>query len=357
MRLSLFQSRAFLCVSLLAMAACMHFGVMQPDHAMMGFAALNTVPFAQNPELTAVAIGYSNTEDQLIADQVMPRVDTAETFKWTEYDTPQAYTVPDTKVGRLSQPNVVTFGGTERTGSVEDFGLDSPIPQRDMDVFAAMPKPEGGRGPIAPDALATMMLTNLVLLDREIRVANAVQASGNYEAANQRALAGADKWSDYVDSDPFADLMDALDTPLVRPNTLALSQTVWTRLRQNPKFVAQIRKNKDGAGSVTKQEVAEALEISKVLVGSSRVNTARKGQTASYVRTWGNHAALLHCSVMSAQTFQPTWGWTAQFGGRFAGTIVDAKTGLKGSVIVRAGEQVKEVIAAKGAGYLFQNVL
>lgn len=357
MRLSPSYSRVLMCASLLAMAACMHFGVMQPDHALMGFAALNTVPFAQNPELTAVAIGYSNTEDQLIADQVMPRVDTAETFKWTEYDTPQAYTVPDTKVGRLSQPNVVTFGGTERTGTVDDYGLDSPIPQRDMDVFAAMPKPQGGRGPIAPDALATMMLTNLVLLDREIRVAAAVQASGNYEAANQRALVGSAKWSDFANSDPFKDIMDGLDAPLVRPNTLALSQTGWTTLRQNPKFVAQIRKNKDGAGAVTKEEVAAALEIAKVCIGSSRVNTARKGQNAAYVRTWGNHASLLHCSMMAAQTFQPTWGWTAQFGGRFAGTIIDAKTGLKGSVIVRAGEQVKEVIAAKGAGYLFQNIL
>ena len=323
----------------------------------MGFAALNTAPFAVNPELTAVAIGYRNTEDQLIADEVMPRVPTAETFKWTEYETSQAYTIPDTKVGRLSQPNVVTFSGTERTDQVADYGLDSPIPQRDIDVFASMPKPAGGAGPISPESLAAMMLTNLVLLDREIRVAAAVQFAGNYEAANVRALAGGAKWSDYANSDPFKDIMDALDTPLVRPNTFAISQPSWTVLRQNPKFVSQIRKNKDGAGAVTKQEVAEALEISKVVVGASRVNTARKGQNAAYQRAWGSHAALLHVSALSAQTFQPTWGWTAQFGGRFAGTIVDAKTGLKGSLIVRAGEQVKEVVAAKGAGYLFQNII
>ena len=286
----------------------------------------------------------------------MPRVQTADTFKWTEYTPEQGYTLPDTHVGRRSEPNIVTFGGTERTDSVEDYGLDDPIPQRDLDVFAAMPKPAGG-GLIDPRSMAAMMLTHLILLSREIRVAGKAQDANNFEAANIRALTGGAKWSDYVNSDPFSDLLEAMDKPLVTPNTLIVGQTVWTGLRKNPKFVAQIRKNKDGAGAVTRQEVAEALELKQVLVGSGRVNTARKGQAPNYVRVWGNNATLIHSSQVAAQAMQPTWGWTAQFGTKLAGEIVEPKKGLRGSVTVRVGEQVKEVVAAKGAGYLFQNVL
>src|SRR5579885_831323 len=98
-------------------------------------------PFVINPELTAIAVGYKNPDVALIADQVLPRVPTAETFTYTVYDTAQAYTLPATEVGRRSEPNVVTFGGTAVTDSVKDYGLDDPVPQRDIDAFASMTKP------------------------------------------------------------------------------------------------------------------------------------------------------------------------------------------------------------------------
>lgn len=343
--------------TLLVMAALTHFGVMQPDQALMGFAVLNTVPFAVNPELTAIAVGYSNTDDQLIADEVMPRVGTAETFKWTEYDTAQAFTVPDTKVGRKSEPNSVTFTGKDHESTVEDFGLDDFVPQRDMDVFSAMPKPAGGSGPVSPEALATMMLSNLIQLAREVRVAGTVFNAANYEAGLQDTLSGSDLWSDYANSDPLSAILHALDEPLVRPNVAVFSQPVWTVLRMHPKVLAAVYRNDMKAGTVTRQQLQEVLEVDRILVGSSRVNTSRKGQAANYQRTWGKHAALIHVSKGKAELMQPVWGWTAQFGSKFAGTIAEPKKGLRGGNTIRVGEQVKELVTAKGAGYFFQNVI
>lgn len=317
---------------------------------------MSDAPFAINPQLSAVAIGYKNPDVSLIADQIMPRVPTAESFKWTKYANEQAYTVPDTRVGRRSEPNTVTFGGTEQTDSVVDFGLDDPIPQRDIDTFAAMPKPASG-GPIEPRMLATIMLTNLVRLAREIRVAALVQNGANYAAGLQTTLSGGSQWSDYANSDPLNDLLQAIDAPLIRPNTLTLSQPVWTVLRQHPKLVQAIRNTNQGAGVIQRQELADRLEIKQVLIGESRVNTARKGQTASFARVWGPHASLTYSSQLAADTFQPLWGWTAQFGAIFAGEIAEPKKGLKGSTTVRVGEQVKEVVAAPDAGYLLKNVI
>ena len=313
-------------------------------------------PFVINPELTAIAVGYKNPDVALIADQVLPRVPTAETFTYTVYDTAQAYTLPATEVGRRSEPNVVTFGGTAVTDSVKDYGLDDPVPQRDIDAFASMPKPPTG-GPIDPLQLSTMMLSGLLDLAREIRVADVVFNAANYNADKQATLSGTSQWSDYVNSDPLSDLLSALDKPLLRPDTLTLGQDVWTVLRQHPKIVQAIYKTNQGAGTVTKQMLADILEIRQVLVGAGWVNTARKGQAPAFARVWGKNAALTFSSAGAAQMFQPVWGWTATWGGKFAGTIVDPRKGLKGSTTVRVGEQVKELVAAKDSGYYFQNVI
>ena len=315
-----------------------------------------TTPFVVNPMLTAIAIGFMNTEDQLIADRVMPRVPVAKTFNWTRYASEQAYSVPDTRVGRKSAPNEVSFTSDQVTDRVDDFGLDDVVPQDDVDAFEAMPKPSSG-GPLAPDQLATMMLTNLVLLDREIRVAAQVQNSANYVAANRQTLTGTDQWNDYVNSDPQSDLLAALDVPLLRPNSITMGQAVWTTLRQHPKLVRAVNNTDQSNGIITRQQLADLLEVQNIWIGNGRLNTAKKGQAPVFARVWGKNVALTYTSPLAAQTFQPTWGWTAQFGTKFAGEFQDPKKGLKGSRTIRVGEQVKEIVAAPDAGYLFSNAI
>ena len=52
-----------------------------------------------------------------------------------------------------------------------------------------------------------------------------------------------------------------------------------------------------------------------------------------------------------------TFGYTAQFKDRVSGSIVDPDIGLRGGQRVRVGESVKELVVAKDAGYLFENVI
>ncbi|MFN8996736.1 MAG: phage capsid protein, partial [Pseudomonadota bacterium] len=74
-------------------------------------------------------------------------------------------------------------------------------------------------------------------------------------------------------------------------------------------------------------------------------------------RVWGKHAAALFISEDMANADQPTFGFTAEFGQRIAGTMDEPKMGLRGSVRIRVGESVKEVIAANDAGYYFENAV
>lgn len=313
-----------------------------------------TTPFPVNPELTAIAIGYRNTEDSLIADDVLPRVPVPKKFQWTKYDQSQGYTVPDTKVGRKSEPTMVDFGGTLVPDEVQDYGLDDLVPNDDVLAWEDMPKPPSG-GSVNPLALSTMMLTNLVMLDRETRVAGEVFNASLYPAANKTTLSGTSQWSDYTNSNPLSALMTALDLPLVRPNKMVIGRAAWTILRQHPKVVQAVYKSFQGAGTISKEQMAELLEIDQILVGSSFVNTARKGQAPTYARVWGKHCSLVYSSLQAAQMMQPTFGFTAQFGAKVAGDLPEPKSGLRGGVRVRSGESVKEVFPSPDVAYFFQN--
>ncbi|MFZ6687511.1 phage capsid protein [Undibacterium sp. SXout11W] len=317
---------------------------------------MSTTAFPINPTLSAIAIAYRNSADSLIADGVLPRVPTALKFSYTKYDAAQGYTVPNTKVGRKSDPTMVDFGGTPINDECQDYGLDDLIPNSEIAAFDAMPKPATG-GPIDPKSISTMMLTNLILLDREVRVANTVFNTANYSGSQQQTLSGTSQWSDYANSNPLNALLAALDAPLVRPNKLVLGRAGWTSLRQHPKVVQAVYKSQQGAGTVSREQLAELLELDEILIGSAFINTARKGQAASYARAWGKHAALIYSNTEAAMTGQPTYGFTAQFGTRIAGDIPAPTKGLRGGVIIRSGESVKEVICAPDVGYFFQNIV
>lgn len=349
-----FRTHSMQLAVLAVLLAAFAFGWVPAEASLIGVAMLNTTAFPVNPELTAIAIGFQNPEAALIADRVLPRVPTAKKFKYTIYNASQGYTVPDTKVGRKSEPNMVDFGGTDVTGECQDYGLDDLVPNDEIEAYNAMPKPSSG-GPVSPLSLSTMMLTGLVQLDREIRVAGTVFNASNFSAGNQATLSGTSQWSDRANSDPLNAITGAMDVPLVRPNKLVIGQLAWTQLRQHPKIVQAIGRSAQTAGYASLQQVADLLELQEIMVGRAFYNTAKKGQAPVYNRAWGKHAALLHIDTLAAQMQQPTFGWTAQWGTRIAGDLPEPKAGLRGGTRVRSGESVKELIVSQDAGYFFQN--
>ncbi len=318
----------------------------QVDH--LGLMVLgSTTPFPTNPTLTAIAIAYRNPDVALIADQVLPRVSTDESFSWLEYDLAQGFTIPDTQVGRKSVPNEVDFSGTERQAKVQDYGLDDIIPNRDIAA--------DNRG-VDPRGRAVEYLTGLVHLGREKRVADLVFNAANYTAANVLPLSGTSQWSD-PNSDPVAAIGDALDSTIIRPNVATFGQVTWTKLRRNPKLVNAIKGGTTVAGMVSRQEFADLFELQEVLVGQSNINLAKKGQPVNMQRTWGKHASFFFRDRSASNAGGVTFGFTAQWGGWVAGEIAEQKTGLRGAVRVRSGESVKEIICAKDVGFLFQNAV
>lgn len=307
-----------------------------------------TAPFPVNPELTAIAIAYKNPDTALIADQAMPRIKAVgkREFQYDVYDL-SMFNRPDTLVGRKGRPNQVSMSAKRETAAIEDYGLDDPIPQDDIDQARADGRNLPGE--------STEYIMNLVSLDRECRVAGIVQNAANYAPANVKSLSGADQWTDAA-STPLDDLLNALDAPLMRPNTAVISGPVWSLLRRHPQIVKTLYPV-SGEGVITRQQLADLLEIKTLLVGTSFVNNARKGQQAVLSRTWGNHCALLYLDSAASTSRGVTWGMTVPYGTAVSGSIQDKDIGLRGGLVVRSGESLKELVTAKDAGYLIKNCI
>lgn len=307
-------------------------------------------PFVINPVLCAVAVAYKN--GTMIADQVLPRVPVdAEQFRYTKYPAGEFFTVPETKVGRKGQPNQVEFSGTEANDSTQDHGLDDPVPEKDRMNAASQP------GMPDPKNRAALGLTELIVLAREVRAAALVFDANNYGANNKQTLAGVSQWSDYANSDPVTAIMTSFDGMVMRPTIGTFGRAAWTKFSMHPKVCKAIFGNNTDAGIVTRRQVADLLELEDIYVGEGWVNTAKKGQPANLQRVWGKHAAFLHRNMTADTERGVTFGFTAQFGPRVAGEIVDPDIGIRGGTRVRVAESVKELVTANDLGYFFQNAV
>ncbi len=299
------------------------------------------------PTLCAVAIKYR--QKNFIADKIMPRVtvDTQE-FIYAK-DRMQDWITPvETFVGRTGQVNELANSQQDPTYlATRDNGLDEKVPNRDAK-----------NGPQESALMrSTQRVMGLVELRREMRVSTMVMTAGNYGFST--TLAGTSQWSDYANSNPLDVLLSNLDKPFMRPNKVIMGRDVWTKISQHPKVIEGAFWAGAQAGKVTKEQVAALLEVDEIIVGDGWYNSAAKGQAMAQTRLWGKFCAGIYQS--EADKIDPqggnSWGFTAQFGQRIAGTIIDPDVGMYGGVKVRAGESVREVIPAPEFGFLLSSVI
>lgn len=292
-------------------------------------------PYPISPELTKVAREYRN--DRFIADEVLPRIPVASMeFKYLTTNAAELLARLDTRVGRKSAPNEVSFTAGEILDAVHGAGLEHVIPWHDL---ANAPDPDEMK------RNATRDTTDLILLDRERRVANLVFSSISYPAGNVQTLAGSDQWSD-PSSDPVKAIMDALDTCIMRPNIAVFGRRTWTHISRHPKIIEATIWDGADTGIATPDAVANLLEIDRIVVGDAWHNSAKKGQAASLTRLWGPHAAFLYMG----QAGNPNrWGATAAWGDRFAWTYEEPNRSVRGAHVVRVGEYVEEFIVSRSS--------
>ncbi len=308
---------------------------------------MSDTPFPRDTHLTAIAIAYKNPDTSLIADAVLPRVTVnKKEFGYFEYPTAELYTVPDTRVGERSRVNQVEITGTRKTDQCEDYGIDIPLTADDIREAAPGTNPRDK---------ATERATNIVLLDREKRVADLLFNAGSYPDAVKTSLSGANQWS-HADSNPISAILAGLDAAYIRPNVLVLGQEVWRKLSTHTKVVQACLGTSATYGVATRERLAEILEVQEILVGPARVNSVKPGKTPVLLRVWGKHALALYRDRTVDTSGGITFGVTAQRGTRFAGSK-QVDMGIHGGELVRCAETVKEKILAPLACYFWADAV
>jgi len=302
--------------------------------------------FPTDPALTAIAIAYRNR--RMIADEVLPRTPVAkQEFTYLHYNLGEGFTVPNARVGRTSRPNQVEFGATQLTSSTEDFALDAPVPLADIANKPTNYNPKGR---------ATEQTTNLIELGREVRTANLVFNKKSYANGLTKTLSGNNQWS-HDDSKPIADLLSALDTPVMRPNIMVLGQKAATALRTNKSIIKAYNGSLGDEGLVPLEYLKELFELEDIYVGQALINTVNQAKKAVLQQAWGNHCALIYRDRLADTNGGTTFGMTAQFGTREVRDIFDENMGMRGGYNVRVGESVKELITAPDLGFFLENVI
>jgi hypothetical protein len=302
-----------------------------------------STPFKTQQSLTAIALGFRNAG--FIADQIAPRVPVASTeFKWTEYNTAEMFTIPNTMVGRKGTPNQVEFTSTEKTDSVVDYGLDDVVPNSDIEAAK-------NHKAIDPIGSVGAKLTELVALGREKRVADTVMKAANYN--HSEVITGTDKWA-HEDSKPIAQITEAMNTPMVEPNTMVLSKQKAMELRSNPQMLRAFHGNTGSDGLVPLSFIEELFDV-KIIIGAAKYNAANKGQPMSLMQLYTGGCALIYIKPAAQLKDDVTFLLTAEHGGKVAGTR-DADVGLRGGKQVRIGESLKEVLISKEAGFFLEGI-
>ena len=240
---------------------------------------------AVDPILTNFSIDYRSAE--LIGAQVAPDVrtddQTGTVFNITRDFALRIPTHLQRAPSGAYARSGYTWGTT--TFATLEYGIEYPVPA----VISA-----GSQVPIDLQRKATDMATKDLLLDEEVRIADAALNTGSVWQGTDTTLAGTDQWDDYALSNPISDV-DAEKTTMLQnvgtlPTTGYMGWQVFVKLKEHPLLLDKYKHTQTGI--LTQQLVAEALGIPTLLVGIAARNTAAEGATYSASFIWGKHLVL-----------------------------------------------------------------
>ncbi len=157
---------------------------------------------------------------------------------------------------------------------------------------------------------ATQALTDKLLLDEEVRVAQIATNVTNYAGSNVLTLAGTSQWSDYGNSTPISDVEKAkgqIRQIGQQPNVMILPDPVYQILRSHPAIVDRYKFT--NGGQITLQQMAEVFGIEKVLLAS----TVQLDQANNVSFVWGKDVVIAYAQPnpnFVDVSFGKTFVWT-----------------------------------------------
>jgi hypothetical protein len=251
--------------------------------------------------LSEIAIAYKNK--QFIADQVFPLVPVnKQSDKYFLWDKGSWLTNQvETRTPGDTYPEARMKLSTD-TFYCDIYHLGFPIPDENVKNQDAA---------IALEQRGAEFLAHQFMLNREYQIASSIFKAGVWDT---NPTVGGDfvAWDDEDNSNPPEDVDGWSDTVLqntgVLPNTLVLGKQVFSKLRRNPILLDMFKYT--GKGILNQDQVREALDVEKLLVGTCVRRTSLEGAAAAaQAFVWGKNALLLYVPAAPALD-EPAAGYT-----------------------------------------------
>jgi hypothetical protein len=297
----------------------------------------------QDAILTNIAVQYRNAS--FIADEVLPvLLVNKKSDKFYIYNKPDRFNIHPTVLAPKAEANEVDWGLTEGTYSCTNHALRDLVTREEED---------NADSPITPRIDTVEFLTDIILLAREKRVADLLMGDNT--------PLGMDSVDTPWDStgDPVADIEAAKKNMFLDPNTIVIPRSVFSALKGNKAIIDRIKYSVNKV--VTPELLAELFEVERVLVATSRYNSAKPGQAPVYQSVWPDRVLLAYITapgvkkITLGQTFR--WNLPGSNQGWSVRAWDEPKRGIRGGTMIQVEHSDDEKVICADAGYVLSGVL
>lgn len=211
--------------------------------------------------------------------------------------------------------------------------------------------------PIDVMADSAAILAEKLMIRREKRLYDLLNASSTYDSGAIVNVASGNRWDDFTSasSDPTEDVATARSTIFgkigMSPNTMVLPRQVYEVVREHPTVLDRIKYTQ--VGVITPQLLATLFDIQNVIVAGGIENTAKEGQAASLSSIWGKQVYIGYVAPRPGLRMA-SWGYHLQSQAMLTDRWRDEER--KGDVIRNSYKDVPKLVT-KSAGYLLRTVI
>lgn len=300
--------------------------------------------------LTNVSLAYKN--ESYIAEKVAPIVKVAkDTGKIFSYGM-ENLRIVNTYRSVGGKPNIVEMD----VSSADHYVLEDHV----LGEFVAQEIIENADKPIKPLADTTESLVDRILVDKEKALADVITSTTNI--TNNTTLSGTSQWSDYDNSDPFADITTAISTVRsacgMKPNTMIISWDVLQKLKFHPDMKDMF----PGATMITDQmleeNVGRIFGLKNMLIGDAQYNNSNKGGTDTLADIWSKDVVIAYIDprpTLKSRTFANTY---SKGKARSVQHLAQGKGGLetvqRKSDYIQVSDKYDQVLVDETCAYLIE---
>lgn len=225
--------------------------------------------------------GYRNF--QPIADMAAPPVVVPKPAdKYFVFDSNDAYQIAEPTVGApAGQVNEVSPRLTNSTFTTLEYALGG---------FVSTQLEAAADSPLRIRQATTKRILIALLMRRELRVANLLNTTGNWNSNNVVTLGAGFQWNGGASADPVKDIHARMEASLGEISGMIMSEPLWHAFQRNPN-VQKYFAYKSGAQPIPDAvQMSAVLQLPPIYVGKMKYKAVNGG---ALTFMWGNNCILI----------------------------------------------------------------